>query len=173
MRSRESQAGRRRQFFTGVLAGGLFGLLVAGGLGVYAYARPDIPWGHRGGHGSCHQPMDARTAGERATFVSDWVLSRVDATETQREQVSTIIQDAVIDLAPLREQHCGNHQVLIDALGREKIDREALGQLRHETMQLMETASSRLVDAVVDAAETLTPEQRRELIELAQRFHHH
>ncbi len=172
MSSRESQTGRRRQFFTGMLAGGLFSLLVAGGLGVYAYATPGMPWGHRGGHGSCQQSIDVNRAGERAAFVSDWVLSRVDATAAQRQEVKTIIEDAVADLAPLREQHCGNRQALIDALGSETIDREALGQLRHETMQLMGTASSRLVDAVADAAETLTPEQRTALIELAQRFHH-
>ena len=42
-----------------------------------------------------------------------------------------------------------------------------------EAVELAEEASSGLVAALADVAEVLTAEQRRELIEVAQRFHDH
>jgi Spy/CpxP family protein refolding chaperone len=38
-------------------------------------------------------------------------------------------------------------------------------------LQLADVASSRLVEAMVDAAEVLTPEQRAKLADLAARWH--
>ena len=48
---------------------------------------------------------------------------------------------------------------------------EAIDAIRQAELELAEEASSRLVAAFADVAEVLTPEQRAELIELAERFH--
>ena len=60
----------------------------------------------------------------------------------------------------------------MDALEQPTIDRAALEQIRATELQRAETASSRVVQAIADAAEVLTPEQRIELIRLAAQFRH-
>jgi Spy/CpxP family protein refolding chaperone len=73
---------------------------------------------------------------------------------------------------PVREQHLAQRQALLEALKQPTIDRQALEQLRQAKLQLAETASSRLAEALADIAEVLTPEQRTELLAFAARWHH-
>jgi uncharacterized membrane protein len=77
----------------------------------------------------------------------------------------------VTDLFQTREQHHANRQAMIDALGQPTIDRQALEDVRLAELQLMETASGRIVSALADAADMLTLEQRTELIAMASQFH--
>jgi Spy/CpxP family protein refolding chaperone len=159
-----------------VLTGGVLGSLLAGGISVYAQATHGPygwfraghgPWGHH--HHAAHSP---EAASAHAEFATDWVLSRIKASDEQRQQVKSIVQAAVHDLWQVREQHHTNHQAWLEALGRPTIDRAVLGQLRQTELQLADTASSRLVDAIAEVAEVLTPEQRTMLLELATRLRH-
>jgi hypothetical protein len=52
------------------------------------------------------------------------------------------------------------------------VDRAALEELRRYELQLAETASGRIVTALADVADVLTPEQPGELIRLARELHH-
>lgn len=168
------QPARRRRFLSGIITGALVGILLAGGISAYAHFGGS-PWGRGGGHGPCtttSDTADVSMMGDRAGFVAGWVLSRLDATEEQEEQVKTILVDAMSELAPLRQQHCDNHQAMLTLLSQAEIDRNALSQLRQSTLGLADTASTRLVTAIADAADVLTPEQRSELVEMAQRFRH-
>jgi Spy/CpxP family protein refolding chaperone len=108
---------------------------------------------------------------ERIEFVTDWVMHRINASEEQQQRVKTTVQGAMNDLLPLREQHQAQHQALIEALKQPTVERQTLEELRLAKLQLAETASSRFVDAIVDIAAVLTPEQRAELVGLAARFH--
>ena len=60
---------------------------------------------------------------------------------------------------------------MIELLGQETIDRGALESLRVQELELAEQASRTLVAGIADVAESLTPAQRAELLELASRFH--
>jgi len=46
-----------------------------------------------------------------------------------------------------------------------------LKETQQAEVQLLESASSRIVEAVADVADALTPEQRTQLIEHFSRFH--
>ncbi|MFQ5995943.1 MAG: Spy/CpxP family protein refolding chaperone [Acidiferrobacterales bacterium] len=153
----------RHGFFTGLLVGGLLsGILL---ITISAYSL------NHGGHFR-HGMHDPAVAMERAEFAIDWTLSRVDASEAQREQVKMIVRDAFNDLQPAIAEHRTSHQAFRDVFGQPIIDRAALEQIRSTGLQRADAVSSRVVQAIADAAEVLTPEQRTELIALAERYRH-
>jgi protein CpxP len=168
------QSKPRRRFLTGLVAGGLFGSLLGGGIGIYAQAQQDPSRWFPGGHGPggfFHHAHDPEMLSARIEFATSWILSRVDATEEQRQQVKAIVQATVRDLAPLREQHLQNRQTLLQTLAQPNIDRATLGNVRHRGLQLADTASDRIVATLADIAEVLTPEQRSKLVDLVSRWH--
>jgi Spy/CpxP family protein refolding chaperone len=100
----------------------------------------------------------------------DRVLWSVDASREQREKITTIIDRAVDDLFALRERHLDGRRQIRDALAATNIDRGRIEALRGEQMQLAEAASKRITDALADAAEVLSPEQRSQLARLIERW---
>lgn len=155
--------GSAHGFFSGLVIGGLLGTLAVVGYNAYSHAG----WMGHAGHIS-----DPQLAIERAEIATDFVLMQVSASEAQRQQVKAIVKDAINDLLPLREQHRATHQAFVDALAQPTVDRAALEQLRVAAIQRAQTASTRLVQAIADVAEVLTPQQRTELIQLPERFRH-
>jgi Spy/CpxP family protein refolding chaperone len=127
-------------------------------------------FGH--GHGRWGQHWRGAAApGERAEFAADWVLSRVDASTEQKQQIKTMLQKAFQELQPLREQHMQNRQALVTALTQPAVDRDALDMLRQAELQLAEQASQQVVATLADIAEVLTPEQRASLVDMVSRLH--
>jgi protein CpxP len=126
---------------------------------------------HRGaGHGG-HGFGGDRHGPEHIRLALEWMLSRVDATDEQIEAIAAISESAMSDIHGLREQHHAQREALVAALGADEVDREGLEQLRAEGIGMAEEASTRLLTAVADAADVLTPEQRRALIEAHESFH--
>jgi|KBSSwiStaDraftv2_1062776.scaffolds.fasta_scaffold975723_1 Spy/CpxP family protein refolding chaperone len=162
----QKKRGGRRKFFGGLALGGLLGALAATSFNVWSQNGP--------GHGWCsHKRMSAMTPEERAAradFGTEWVLGKVDATPEQKTRIKSIVQDALKDLTQLREQHVKNRDAFMSALSQQTVDRDALKQIRASEMQLAESASDRFVNAIADAADVLTPEQRAKLVEMANQF---
>ncbi|HQP66421.1 MAG TPA: periplasmic heavy metal sensor, partial [Quisquiliibacterium sp.] len=83
----------------------------------------------------------------------------------QKSRVSAIARQAVTEIAPLREQHRAARRQAVDLLAGAQIDRGALERLRSDQMRLADQVSQRMVRALADIAEVLTPEQRVRLKE--------
>ena len=149
----------------GIAVVGLVGALITAGCG----SKHGRHWGHRGHHG--HDLSDPQAAREHAEEAAEWMLGKVDATDDQEEEVKAIVSAAVDDFADLAEQHQSQRDAFKMAFSQPIIDRGELERLRQNEMQLADTASSRLVEMLVDVAEVLTVGQRGELMEYAQRFH--
>jgi Spy/CpxP family protein refolding chaperone len=165
----------RHGFWAGIVLGGLLGAAIAGGF-LFAGSQAIAAGGLMGGMGHFRHhgpPPSPEVAQERAEFAIDFVLSRVDASDDQKGQIKAIVGSSIVDLFPLVDQHKANREAFVAELSNPTIDRDALEQLRKNGLDMADRASMRVVSAIADAAEVLTPEQRNELIELAQKLHEH
>jgi Spy/CpxP family protein refolding chaperone len=118
-----------------------------------------------------HGTHDPEVMRERAAFTTEWVLSRVDATEEQQKRAAEIVQGTLADLAPLHRGGRRLHEEVVALLSADTIDRAALEELRARKLAEWDTASREIVAAVADLGDLLTHEQRLELAEMADRWH--
>jgi Spy/CpxP family protein refolding chaperone len=129
-------------------------------------------FGGHGRHGFGAQVLkDPAAAKRHAGMAVEWALRGVDATEEQKQQARRITDRLIDEVAPSIERHRGFREAMARELAKPQIDREALERLRQEELALADAASKRLVAAIADLGEVLTPEQRAELVSFAHRFH--
>jgi protein CpxP len=87
----------------------------------------------------------------------------IDATTEQQDKLRAVVGGAVHDLLPMREKLLDARATARDLLTQQTIDRAAIEKFRVDQIAVHDAVSKRLVQAVADAAEILTPEQRRKL----------
>jgi periplasmic protein CpxP/Spy len=87
----------------------------------------------------------------------------IDATADQQEKLRAIVKGAVKDLLPMREKAVAARQRARVILTQPTVDRGAIEALRAEQLALADAASKRFAQALGDASEVLTPEQRRKI----------
>jgi periplasmic protein CpxP/Spy len=109
-------------------------------------------------------PVDPAAMSKRIDAMVQWMLADVDATDDQRAKIATILKGAANDLAPLRKQHADARKSAMQLLAAPTIDRTQIETIRVQQMQLADTATRRMTQATVDAAEVLNPDQRAKLI---------
>jgi periplasmic protein CpxP/Spy len=132
-------------------------LLAAVGAAGVSYAGEGHGFGMHGGRGM-HGAMDAESMAKHV----DKMIERIapDATPQQKARLAEISKAAFADLKPLHMQFRDGHKRLHELLMAPTIDRVALERVRAEQMQHADAMSKRVLAAVEDAAEVLTPEQR-------------
>src|SRR5262249_25992 len=118
---------------------------------------------HAFGGGFFAGPFDAAHVEDRADRMVRHAAIEIDATNDQQEKLRAIVKGAVKDLLPMREKSLSVRERARGLLTGPTVDRAAIETLRTEQMALAEAASKRLVQALGDAAEVLSPEQRRKL----------
>ena len=155
----------------GYVAAGMIG--AAAGSTLLSVARADFGGGHGFGHrgGFFRHHGDPEKAREHAQMAVGFALKMVDATDEQREKASAIVARHFEGADGLRAQHVANRQEAVQALSGPSVDREKLESVRKAQIKLADDASQRLTSAVAELAEVLTPEQRAELLRMAERFH--
>lgn len=155
MQANEQRRPRRRFFRHAAMAGAFAGL--AGlGLGAFAHRRG----GYYGG-----APLDPAQLDERLDRMLKHLYVEIDATEAQQKKLDPIVRSAAKDLLPLRQRLREARLQAMDLFTRDHVDRAAFEKLRAEQMELADQASKRLTEALADAAEVLTPLQRKQLAE--------
>ena len=92
----------------------------------------------------------------------------IDATAEQQEKLRGIVNSAIKDLLPMREKVQAARQRAHDLFTQPSVNRAAIDAFRTEQMALADAASKRIAQALGDAAEVLTPEQRRKIDNLLQ-----
>jgi Spy/CpxP family protein refolding chaperone len=149
----------RRRFFKRAAIAGLLGAAAAG-IGLKAHA-------HGGWHrrGFMDEPLDPAKLDERLDRMLKHLYVEIDATDAQKEKLGPIVKDAVKELRPLREKMRTARKQAIELLTKDNVDRAAIEKLRAEQMQAAEQASKRVTRALADAAEVLTPAQRKQVAE--------
>ena len=96
---------------------------------------------------------------------ADDMLAEVEVTDDQRDQVHAIVTAAIADMLEFREYKREGREALVEALTKERVDRAELEALRLQKLDIADRASQRLLTALADVAEVLTPDQRAELAE--------
>jgi periplasmic protein CpxP/Spy len=141
--------------------------LAALGLGAAGVATATPGWLGHARHGFGHfgrGPHGSHAFSEEdVRFFVSWTLRDVDASDEQVARVTEILTVAAADLRTLHEAHRARREPFTQALVA--ADRAALERLRGEELGAAESASQRIVTALADAADVLTPEQRQRLAE--------
>ena len=159
--SNPGAVGRRRRRWPALLAvaivAGFTGAAATGAVGQWAPG-----WGHHGwGPGFMRGPMSPAQIEDRVDRGIRHAAIELDATPEQQEKLRAVAKSAVRDLLPMREKAHAVRERAAALLLQPKIDRAAIEAFRAEQLALADAASKRLAQALGDAAEVLTPEQRQ------------
>lgn len=154
----KGRRGRRRiKYVVGALVVALVAVLGFGAVAKYHY---HAKW-HEGGFEAF---VDRRV---------DKMLDRIDASDEQRAKVKPILMAASGDMRDLYLEMRGSRESMVTALTGPDVDRQAIESLRAARMASMDRASERVLRALADVAEILTPAQRAEIAEKLDRHDHY
>jgi protein CpxP len=115
---------------------------------------------HGGMMGGSFDPAQAE---DRADRMVRHMAIELDATDAQQDKLRAVVKTAVKDLIPLREKAQSARLKARELLTQPTIDRAEIEKFRTEQVALADTFTKRVSQAIGDAAEILTPDQRRKL----------
>jgi protein CpxP len=124
---------------------------------------PGFGPGHWHGGGLMGESFDPAQAEDRADRAVRHMAIELDATDAQQDKLRAIAKAAVKDLIPLREKVQSARLKARELLTQPTIDRAEIEKFRTEQVALADTFTKRVSQAVGDAADVLTPDQRRKL----------
>jgi Spy/CpxP family protein refolding chaperone len=91
------------------------------------------------------------------------MLTKVEASDTQKGEVQAIVDRLASEMQPLRETLAANRESMVQLLLAPEIDRAKIEGLRGEQLDQADAISRALVTALADVGDVLTPEQRSAL----------
>ncbi len=157
------RSGRRGAFVMALLAvalvAGIAGSMLSTAFG-QGYSWHRISWHDRGFLGGSLTPAQID---DRIDRMTKHIAIELDATQDQQAKLASIAKAAIADLRPLQEKAQAARAQAVTLLTASSIDRTAIERLRTEQVGLAETASKRFAQALADAADVLSPEQRRKV----------
>jgi protein CpxP len=146
-----------------VIAGTTAAVLI--GAGAYAFASAGGPGGWHG-----------RFMRDFIEYRVDKTLTGIGANDEQKDRIKALVKTTMDEVRPNRDERRAMREEVMKLLEAPTIDREAIEKLRAERIAEMDAKSKVVAKAVADAAEILTPDQRKKLVEEFANFgpgHHH
>jgi Spy/CpxP family protein refolding chaperone len=141
--------------------------LIAIAASLFAIAGGAIAYAHSGG--GHHGPMSGNS--EQHLEHLQAMLTKVGASDTQKKQIEGLLKPAFDDMKAARDSHSAAFRQFHEVITAPSIDRARLESLRADQIKSLDEASKRLVTAISDAAEVLTPEQRAALAKQIEEHH--
>ncbi len=135
--------------------------LVAIAASAFAYAHSGGGKHGHSGHGGSEHHLEHMQA----------MLTRIGATDVQKSQIEGILKPALDDMKATHQAHYAAFETFHEAITAPSIDRARIEALRADQVKSLDEASKRLVTAIGDAAEALSPEQRAKLAEQIRKHH--
>ena len=132
---------------------------IAGGTLAYAHSG--------GGH---HGPMAGRSTEDHLEHMQA-MLTRIGASDAQKTQIEGLLKPAFEEMKAAHEAHSAAFEQFHEAITAPSIDRAQIESLRAGQLKSLDEASKRMVTAIADAAEVLSPEQRAALAEQVRKHH--
>jgi Spy/CpxP family protein refolding chaperone len=152
-KTRGRRWGRRAALSLVVLLG-LGGVAIAAGPGMHGHQHPKTP-----------EEMHAHVHG-----MIDHLLEKVDGDEAQRTALRAVAGRALPQFTALHGEARDLKGEFRDLLTADRIDRAALEEARKDAVELADRGSKVVVTSLADAAEALTPAQRKQIAEAIARF---
>ncbi|RQP26193.1 Spy/CpxP family protein refolding chaperone [Piscinibacter terrae] len=143
-------------------------IAVTASIGLTALAQP-MPGGHHGG--GFGGPGLFMGSPEHIGRAVDHVLDGVNATDAQRTQIKQIVTQAAADLKAQRDAGRALHERSMQIFTAPTVDAAAAESVRQQMLTQHDTASRRVLQAMLDISRVLTPEQRAKLAERMQERH--
>lgn len=152
----------------------LIGALLVGGLIGRACTHERMRDYGRGGMGmqhtylmqgdfSEHPMMGGMQGGGFSPKMIERIADKVNATDEQKKKLNEIASKLNQDQATRRTAMQSMRQKTIELLSANPIDTAAIEQVRASQIQFMDEQSKQMSQAMVEAAQVLTPEQRAQL----------
>jgi periplasmic protein CpxP/Spy len=146
-----------------VVAAGLTGAAVTSAFSRGPGFGPGFGPGHWHGGMMMGGSFDPAQAEDRADRMVRHMAIELEATDAQQDKLRAVVKTAVKDLIPMREKAQSARLKARELLTQPTIDRAEIERFRTEQIALADTFTKRVSQALGDAAEILTPEQRRKL----------
>lgn len=142
---------KRRRLTVAAIAASV--VAIVGGTLAYAHSG--------GGHGHGHGHMEHMQA----------MLTQIGATDAQKAQIHGLLEPALEAMKAAHESHSAAFKQFHDEITAPSVDRARIEALRAEQVKSLDEASKRLVTAISDAAEVLSPDQRAALAKQINKHH--
>lgn len=107
---------------------------------------------------------------ERAEDRIDHVVEWLDGTQAQKAQIKQILDAAIPDLLALRDEDRALRDEIQKELAAPDVNPAALESLRGRALKMVDDASARVLRALTDVAQVLTPEQRQKAVSKWKKF---
>ena len=151
----------------------LIGALLVGGLIGRACTHERMRDDARGRMGMQHSygmqgdfagpPMDGLRGGGFSLQMIERIADKVNATDEQKKKLNEIASRLNQDQTTRRTAMQSMRQKTIELLSANPIDTAAVEQVRASQIQFMDEQSKQMSQAMIEAAQVLTPEQRAQL----------